>query len=182
MIFRTAAPAGNQLIWSGGIFASLWQTGNLKSFSAPTPGNIWNDSTLPVDFFNVVIHAYRQVIASFGPAGFQDLASVRSLHARSEAVDAQAATNLRLISAFWHSSSYLDQYFIARQPHLEIGPKESSQKHFSVVLARRTAFAKARGGYTVHPPHAILGVTQGLSGTTVSETRLYLNLFFFQRK
>jgi hypothetical protein len=114
MTFLTAAPAGNQLIWSGGICASLQKTINLKFLSALIPGCTQRELALPVDFLYVIVHAHRQTIASFRPAGFKDLASVRSLHARAESMNAQAAANLGLISAFWHISSYLNQYSIAR--------------------------------------------------------------------
>jgi hypothetical protein len=104
MIFLTAAPAENRLIWSGGICASPWQTGAHQHLEA-----LDNSSALPVNFLDVIVHAHRQTIAPFGAPSFNDPTPIRSSHARTETMDAQTAADLGLISAFWHDTSYLIQ-------------------------------------------------------------------------
>ncbi len=62
-----------------------------------------SESTIPVDFLDVVVHAYRQALAAFGAAALENPATICCCHARTKTMHAHASTNFWLISAFGHT-------------------------------------------------------------------------------
>ena len=54
----------------------------------------------------MIIHAYSQAIAAFGPASFQHFTSVGSCHARPKTVDTHTAADFWLIGSLGHFTSY----------------------------------------------------------------------------
>ena len=63
--------------------------------------------TLPVSAFDMIVHAYRQTVAAFLAAAFQDFATFGGSHAGSKAMHAQPTADFRLVSSFWHSTSWI---------------------------------------------------------------------------
>jgi len=75
---------------------------NRGRFFIPGPTSFsflaWPGSPLPTNPFNVIVHADGEFVAATSAAALEDFATISGSHASPEAVHAQAAVNLRLIS------------------------------------------------------------------------------------
>ena len=63
------------------------------------------DSTLPINLLSVVVHYHSKAIASLSSPALEHLASLCSCHTSAETMYAQAMTDFRLISTFWHANT-----------------------------------------------------------------------------
>lgn len=68
---------------------------------------LWQSSTLPVHLLDVIVLAHGQFMAPFESASFEHIAPFGAGHSFAEAVHAQAATYLRLISSFRHKNLFV---------------------------------------------------------------------------